>query len=92
MNGHPQYVIDDDVLSVALAGRTVRAIRITPVASEDEWTLAEVLLHRTGDRGLWADWLAPDLGWNARRIELDKAPRRDRADWYTRFVLVSRRR
>jgi 4-amino-4-deoxy-L-arabinose transferase-like glycosyltransferase len=92
VNGHPQYVIDDDVLPIALGGRTVRAIRITPVASEDEWTLAEVLLHRAGDRGQWADWLAPDLDWTTRREQLDAAPRRDRADWYTRWVLVNRRR
>lgn len=91
VNGHPQYVIDNDVLPVWLGGRTVRAIRITPVSSTDSWSLAEVLLHPEGRAADWADWLAPDLGWRARREALDAAPRRDRADWYTRWVLVHRR-
>jgi hypothetical protein len=92
VNGHPQYVIDNDVLPVALGGRVVRAIRITPVTSTEAWTLAEVLLHPAGTHGDWADWLAPDLGWPERRAALDREPRRDRADWYTRWVLVNRRR
>jgi hypothetical protein len=92
VNGHPQYVIDNDVLPVVLGGRVVRAIRITPVASADAWTLAEVLLHPAGAPGDWTEWLAPDLGWRERRAELDRTPRRDRADWYTRWVLVNRRR
>ena len=92
VNGHPQYVIDNDVLPVPLGGRTVRAIRITPVASSEPWTLAEVLLHPAGRPADWADWLGPDLDWRSRREQLDAAPRRDRADWYTRWVLVRRRR
>lgn len=92
VNGHPQYVIDNDVLPVSLGGRVVRAIRITPVASTDAWSLAEVLLHPAGGAGDWADWLGPDLEWNARRQALDASPRRARADWYTRWVLVNRRR
>ena len=91
VNGHPQYVIDNAVLPVRLGGRTVRAIRITPVASTDPWTLAEVLVHPEGRPGDWADWLGPDLDWSARREALEAAPRRDRADWYTRWVLVHRR-
>ena len=92
VNGHPQYVIDNDVLSVWLSGRTVRAIRITPVSSDDPWTLAEVLLHPQGAAGGWTEWLAPDLDWTARADALQKAPRPDRVDWYTRWVLVNRRR
>jgi hypothetical protein len=91
VNAHPQYVIDNDVLPVRLGGRTVSAIRITPVSSTDAWSLAEVLLHPEGRAGDWADWLAPDLDWKARREALDAAPRRDRVDWYTRWVLVHRR-
>ena len=92
VNGHPQYVIDNDVLSVWLGGRTVRAIRITPVSSTDPWSLAEVLVHPDGPAADWSDWLAPDLDWSARRAALDASPRRDRADWYTRWVLAHRRR
>jgi hypothetical protein len=92
VNGHPQYVIDNDVLPVWLGGRTVRSIRITPVASADPWSLAEVLLHPDGGAGDWADWLAPDLGWAARREALDAGPKRDRVDWYTRWVLSHRHR
>jgi len=92
VNGHPQYLIDNDVLSVPLGGGTVRAIRVTPVASADEWSLAEVLVHPAGRPADWADWLGPDLDWKARREALDTAPRRDRVDWYTRWVLAHRRR
>jgi 4-amino-4-deoxy-L-arabinose transferase-like glycosyltransferase len=92
VNGHPQFVIDNDVLPVSLAGRTVRAIRITPVSSTDAWSLSEVLLHPAGRGADWADWLGPDLDWSARREALEASPRRDRVDWYTRWVLVHRRR
>ena len=92
VNGHPQPVIDNDVLSVSLGGRMVRAIRITPVSSTDTWSLAEVLLHPEGRVADWADWLGPDSDWRARREALDASPRRDRVDWYTRWVLVHRRR
>lgn len=89
VNGHPQYVIDHDVLSVALGGRSVRAIRITPVASGDPWTLAEVLLHPAGASRPWDEWLDPRLDWPARRAALE-AGRRPRADWYARWLLATR--
>ena len=92
VNGHPQYVIDNDVLPVRLGGRMVSAIRITPVSSTDAWSLAEVLLHPEGRAADWTDWLGSDLDWSARREALEASPRRDRADWYTRWVLVHRRR
>lgn len=92
VNGHPQYVIDNDVLPVPLGGRAVRAIRVSPVATTDEWSLAEVLVHPAGRPGNWADWLGPDLDWTERRKALDAAPRPDRVDWYTRWVLARRRR
>ncbi|HEV8253861.1 MAG TPA: hypothetical protein VGQ78_03835, partial [Vicinamibacteria bacterium] len=40
-NGHPQYVLDDDFLAIPLGGRPVAAVRITPFASGDAWSLAE---------------------------------------------------
>jgi 4-amino-4-deoxy-L-arabinose transferase-like glycosyltransferase len=92
VNGHPQYVIDNDVLSVPLGGRTVAAFRIVPVATTDAWSLAEVLLHPAGAPPAWAEWLAPDLGWPERRAALDREPHRDRVDWYSRWLMARRRR
>jgi len=94
VNGHPQYVLDHDLLAVPLGGRTVAAIRIQPVESTDAWAVGEVLLHRAGDprRGLpWDEWMDPGLSWPARRGALLATPRRDREDWYYRLLLASRR-
>jgi hypothetical protein len=91
VNGHPQFVIDGTVLSVPLGGRTVRAVRIVPVASGDAWSLAEVLLHPAGEGAGWTEWLPPDLDWDARRAALGADRRADRADWHTRWTLVRRR-
>jgi hypothetical protein len=94
VNGHPQYVLDHDLIAVALDGRMVAAIRIRPVESADAWALGEVLLHRAGDprRGTpWDEWMDPALGWPERRRALLAAPRRDREDWYYRLLLASRR-
>jgi len=94
VNGHPQYVIDHDLIAVPLAGRPVAAIRIRPVESSDPWAVGEVLLHRAGDprRGLpWDEWMDPGLGWPERRRALLATPRRDREDWYYRLLLASRR-
>jgi hypothetical protein len=94
VNGHPQYVLDHDLIAVPLGGRTVAAIRIRPVDSSDAWAVGEVLLHRAGDagRGLpWDEWMDPGLAWTERRRALLAAPRRDREDWYYRLLLASRR-
>ena len=94
VNGHPQYVLDHDLIAVPLAGRPVAAIRIRPVESSDPWAVGEVLLHRAGDprRGLpWDEWMDPGLGWPERRRALLATPRRDREDWYYRLLLASRR-
>jgi hypothetical protein len=94
VNGHPQYVLDHDLIAVALGGRTVAAVRISPVASTDPWAVGEVLLHRSDDprRGLpWDEWLDPGLGWAERKRALVARPRRDREDWYYRLLLASRR-
>jgi hypothetical protein len=92
VNGHPQYVLDHDLISVPLGGRTVAALRVTPVASGDPWTLAEVMVHpATGARFPWDDALDPALGWRERRRTLIANPRPDREDWYYRRLLAERR-
>ena len=92
VNGHPQYVIDHDVLAVPLGGRTVAAVRIRPVASADAWSLGEVLLHRGAPEVPWDEWLDPHLRWDERRRLLRENPRPDRADWYERVLLAHRAR
>lgn len=94
VNGHPQYVLDHDLLSIPLGGRVVGAVRLTPFASGDAWALAEVLLHPargTTARFPWDDALDPDLTWRERRRFLVANPRRDREDWYYRRLLAERR-
>ncbi len=93
-NGHPQYVLDHDLVAVPLGGRMVAAVRITPYASNEPWTVAEVLLHPAADgtaRRPWDEWLDPNLGWPERRRELRLHPRRDREDWYYRWGVAERR-
>jgi hypothetical protein len=91
LNGHPQYVIDNDILSIPLGGRTVSALRITPVASTDAWRLAEVLLHpATPVHRPWDDPFDPSLGWPERRARLLASPQPLREDWLYRRLLVGR--
>ena len=94
VNGHPQYVIDHDLLAVALGGRLVKEVRVSPVASTDDWVLAEVLLHVAEDpaeRRPWDEWLDAGFDWRARRQALAGRPHRDREDWFYRSLLVARR-
>ena len=92
VNGHPQYVIDHDLLAIGLGGRTVAAVRIAPVASADPWAVGEVLLHPVGPGGPlpWDEWLDGDLSWPDRRRALAAEPRPDREDWHYRSLLASR--
>jgi 4-amino-4-deoxy-L-arabinose transferase-like glycosyltransferase len=93
VNGHPQYVIDHDLIAIPLGGRALAALRITPVASGEAWGLGEVLLHpaRGGAvRPPWDEWLDPHLGWSQRRRALFAKPRADREDWYYRRLLAAR--
>jgi hypothetical protein len=95
VNGHPQFVVDNDVLSVPLGGRVVSAVRLRPVDSRDPWSVGEVLLHPARDpaaRAPWHEWLDPGLGWAQRRAALRERPLRDRADWYARSLLAARAR
>ena len=94
VNGHPQFVLDHDLIAIPLGGRTVAVVRITPEASSDPWTLAEVLLHPAQDpasRSPWPEWLSPSLTWGERRRALAANEKKDRADWYYRTLLVARR-
>ena len=92
VNGHPQYVVDHDLIAVPLGGRTVVAVRIEPIESTDPWALGDLLVHRPAQGRLtaWDEWLDPRLGWSERRAALLKTPRRDREDWYYRLLLASR--
>jgi hypothetical protein len=93
VGGQPQFVLDHDLLAVALGGRPVKVLRVTPVASTDPWALAELLLHpvrEPGLRGTWDEWLDPGLGWEARRQALARDPRKGREDWYSRSLLAGR--
>ena len=94
VNGHPQYVIDHDLVAVALGGRTVAAVRVEPVLSSDPWRLGEVLVHPAqppSARGPWDEWLDPHLTWRERFQALDARRRPDREDWYSRWLLAARR-
>ena len=95
VNGHPQYVLDHDLVAVPLGGRVVAAVRVQPVLSDDPWTLSEVLLHPAqpaAARAPWDEWLDPSLTWAERRRALLSSPRPDRADWYSRLLLAMRAR
>ena len=92
VDGHPQAVLDHDVIAVPLGGRTVSAVRVTPYVSSDPWRLGEVLLHTEPGRQAWDEWLSPDLDWTERRRALTEKPLPDREDWYSRVLLAARHR
>jgi hypothetical protein len=95
VNGHPQAVLDHDLLAVAFNGRRVAALRLAPFASTDAWALAEVLLHPAEapqERRPWDEWLDPHLSWSERRLALESRARPERQDWYYRLLLASRHR
>jgi hypothetical protein len=93
VNGHPQYVLDHDLIAVPLAGRRVAAIRVVPVASGDPWSLGELLLHPEAEGAVpWDEWLDSDLGWDARWKALQADRRTAREDWYWRVLLAARHR
>jgi len=95
VNGHPQFVLDNDVLSVPIDGRPISAIRLRPVTSDEPWSLGELLLHPAqppAARMPWLEWLDPGLTWPQRRAALRARPLRDRADWYARLLLAARAR
>jgi hypothetical protein len=95
VNGHPQYVTDDDCVAAPLAGRTIAAVRITPVDGEPG-VVAQLLLHPATNpvesAAFWDEWLDPGLSWAERRRVLDERARTERADWYYRRLLAARHR
>jgi hypothetical protein len=95
VNGHPQYVVDHDLIAIPLGGRVVAAVRIEPVLSTDPWTLSEVLLHPAtppAARAPWDEWLSPHLSWEERWRILTAQRGTDREDWYYRWMLAARKR
>jgi hypothetical protein len=92
VNGHPQAVIDHDVLAIPLGGRLVLALRIVPFQSAEPWRLGEVLLHEAAGRQAWDEWLDPALDWEARRRALVDRPMPGREDWHSRLLLAARHR
>ncbi|HUG54372.1 MAG TPA: hypothetical protein VMR21_12255, partial [Vicinamibacteria bacterium] len=95
VNGHPQYVVDHDLVAVPLDGHVVSAVRIEPVSSSDPWSLSELLLHPAeppSARAPWDEWLDPHLTWDERARVLDAQRRPGREDWYYRWTLANRRR
>jgi hypothetical protein len=92
VNGHPQAVIDHDVLAIPLGGRPLLALRVVPVQSGERWRVGEVLLHEAPGRQAWDEWLDPGLDWAARRRALVETPQPGREDWYSRALLAARHR
>lgn len=92
VNGHPQYVVDNDLLAVPLGGRKVAVVRLRPVDSAEPWALGELLLHPAGrETRPWEEWLDPGLDWEGRRAALRARPLPGREDWHYRSRLASRR-
>ena len=91
VGGHPQAVIDHDVLAVPLGGRPVAALRLTPLEREP-WRVGEVLLHTEPGRQAWDEWLPPGATWDERRRALVARPLASREDWYSRVLLAARHR
>ena len=75
VNGHPQAVIDHDVVAVPLDGRQVVALRVVALEPEP-WRVGEVLIHTEAGRQPWDEWLPPGAAWDERRRALARrAPR-----------------
>jgi hypothetical protein len=91
VGGHPQAVIDHDVIAVPLGGRPVLALRLVALEPEP-WRVGEVLLHGAPGRQAWDEWLPPAASWEERRRLLVERPLADREDWYSRVLLAARHR
>jgi hypothetical protein len=91
VGGHPQAVIDHDIVAVPLFGRPVLALRVVALESEP-WRVGEVLIHADAGRQAWDEWLPPGASWDERRRALVEHPLLDREDWYSRVLLAARHR
>jgi hypothetical protein len=91
VGGHPQAVIDHDVVAVPLFGRPVVALRVVALEPEP-WRVGEVLIHVDAGRQAWDEWLPPGASWDERRRALVEHPHPDREDWYSRVLLAARHR
>ena len=91
VGGHPQAVIDHDVVAVPLFGRPVVALRVVALEPEP-WRVGEVLIHTEAGRQPWDEWLPPGASWDERRRALLERPQPDREDWYARVLLAARHR
>jgi hypothetical protein len=91
VGGHPQAVIDHDVVAVPLHGRPVVALRVVALEREP-WRLGEVLIHTEAGRQAWDEWLPPGASWDERRRALVERPLPDREDWFSRMLLAARHR
>ena len=91
VGGHPQAVIDHDVVAVPLFGRPVLALRVVALESEP-WRVGEVLIHADAGRQAWDEWLPPGASWDERRRALVERPLLEREDWYARVLLAARHR
>jgi hypothetical protein len=92
VNGHPQFVLDHDLLAIWLGGRVVHTLRLTPSGGAD-WALAEVLVRPfdlDAPKHPWGEWLDPNMSWAQRRRSLADVPIPDREDWYYRSLLAER--
>jgi len=91
LGGHPQAIIDHDVVAVPLFGKPVMALRVVALEPEP-WRVGEVLIHVDAARQAWDEWLPPGAAWDERRRALVEQPHPDREDWYSRVLLAARHR
>jgi 4-amino-4-deoxy-L-arabinose transferase-like glycosyltransferase len=91
LGGHPQAIVDHDVVSVPLFGKPVMALRVVALEPEP-WRVGEVLIHADAGRQAWDEWLPPGASWDERRRALVERPQPDREDWYSRVLLAARHR